>query len=39
MSLKVKVKGEGHQGQKAAFFGPFVCLRAVYVFGKIIFSF
>jgi len=23
MSLNVKVKGQGHQGQKTAFFGPF----------------
>ena len=30
-SSKVKVKGQGHQGQKTAFFGPFGGLRAVYV--------
>jgi len=33
MSLKVKVKGQGHQGQKTAFFGPsgglIVCLCLV----------
>jgi len=29
--LKVKIKGQGHQGQKTAFFGPFGGLRAVYV--------
>ena len=31
MSLNVKVKGQGHQGQKTAFFSPFGGLRAVYV--------
>jgi len=31
MSLNVKVKGQGHQGQKTAFFGPFSSLCAVYV--------
>jgi len=30
-SLKVKVKGQGHQGQKTAFFGPFSGLHAVSV--------
>ena len=30
-SLNVKVKGQGHQGQKTAFFGPFGGLHAVYV--------
>jgi len=30
-SLNVKVKGQGHQGQKTAFFSPFGGLRAVYV--------
>jgi len=28
-SLKVKVKGQGHQGQKTTFFGPFGGLHAV----------
>ena len=28
-SLKVTVKGQGHQGQKVSFFGPFGGLRAV----------
>jgi len=31
MSLKVKVKGQGHLRQKTAFFGPFGGLHAVYV--------
>ena len=31
MSLKVKVKGQGHQGQKMAFFGPFGGLHAAHV--------
>ena len=31
MSLKVKVKGQGHQGQKTAFLSPFGGLRVVYV--------
>ena len=30
-SLKIKVKGQGHQGQTTAFFGPFGGLRAVCV--------
>jgi len=30
-SLKVRVKGQGHQGQKMAFFGPFGVLCVVYV--------
>jgi len=30
-SLNVKVKGQGHQGQKTAFFVPFGGLHAVYV--------
>ena len=30
-SLSVKVKGQGHWGQKTTFFGPFGGLRAVYV--------
>ena len=30
-SLKVKVKGQGHQGQKLAFFGPFGGVHAVFV--------
>jgi len=29
--LKVKVKGQGDQGQKMAFFGPYSGLCAVYV--------
>ena len=32
-SLKVKVKDQGHHGQKTAFFGPFGGLHAV-LFGK-----
>jgi len=33
MSLKVKVKGQGHQGQKTAFFGLSVaCMQ--FVFNK-----
>jgi len=32
-SLKVKVKGQDHQEQKTAIFGPFGSLRAV-MFGK-----
>jgi len=32
--LKVKVKGQGHQGQKTVFFGPFGGLHAVYVLVK-----
>ena len=31
VSLKVKVKGQGHQGQQTASFGPFGGVRAVYV--------
>jgi len=31
MSLNVKVKGQGHQGQKMAFFDPFGGLRALYI--------
>jgi len=30
-SLKVKLKGQGHQGQKMAFFSHFGNLHAVYV--------
>jgi len=30
-SLKVKSKGQGHQGQKPTFFGPLSDLLAVYV--------
>jgi len=30
-TLRVKVKSQGHQGQKTAFFGPFGGLRAVHV--------
>jgi len=33
----LKVKGQGYQGQKRHFFGPFGGLRVVYV-GKNIFS-
>jgi len=32
-SLNVKVKGQGHHGQKVAFFGPFGSLHVV-MFGK-----
>jgi len=38
MSLKVEVKGQGHEGQKVAFVGPFDGLRVVY-FGKISLAF
>jgi len=31
MSLKIKVKGQGHQGQKYGIFGPFGSLHVVYV--------
>jgi len=30
-SLKVKVRGQGYQGQKTVSFGPFGGLRAVYI--------
>ena len=30
-SFNVMIKGQGHQGQKMTFFGPFGGLRAVYV--------
>jgi len=33
-SLKVKVKGQGHQGQKTAFFGPSVVCVRFDLFGK-----
>jgi len=29
--FEAKLKGQGHQGQETAFFGPFGGLRAVYV--------